>query len=452
MALDFKFPDVGEGITEGELIRWLVREGDSVKQDQPLAEVETDKAVVEIPSPRAGTVLKLYFKEGQTVKVGEVMITIGEKGESVSSVPAKEKPAQPSLESKPNTSSVVGVLEEAAEPVPVQKRSGVFPGAIPASPKPGGLPVLAAPSTRRMAREFGVDISKVRGSGEQGRVLEEDVVRASHTQQAVKDLHAQVKAVSSEESFSRIPLSKAAYAEGEALERVPVKGIRKATWKHMAEAFTHTVPVTHMDEADVTALWDVREKEKILTQEKGIKLTFLPFIVKSVVAALKEHPYLNASLDEEASEIVLKKFYHIGMAVDAGEGLLVPVIRNADKKSILQIAREMNALAEKAKSRSLDLSELKGGTFTLTNVGSIGGQFATPVINFPEAAILATGRIYEKPVVEKGFLSHKVLVRKVLPLSLTFDHRILDGAEAARFTNDIIKRLEDPDLLLVEME
>ena len=185
--------------------------------------------------------------------------------------------------------------------------------------------------------------------------------------------------------------------------------------------------------------------------EKGIKLTFLPFVVKAVVAALREHPYLNASLDEEASEVLLKKFYHIGIAMDIGEGLLVPVIRNADKKSILQIAKGLASLSEGAKNRSLDLNDLKGSTFTITNVGSIGGQYATPVVNYPECAILAMGRIFEKPLVEKGFMSHKILVRKVMPLSLTFDHRILDGAEAARFTNDVIRRLEDPDLLLVEL-
>ncbi|MBI2173385.1 MAG: 2-oxo acid dehydrogenase subunit E2 [Candidatus Aenigmarchaeota archaeon] len=411
---EFKFPDVGEGITEGEIVRWLVKEGDKVKEHQPIAEIETDKAVVEIPSPYSGTVIKIHHKAGDTVKVGETLVTIGESSE-------RKKPAEK------YTSSVVGQLPEAeeVEPQPVKTKST----------EKQAPHALATPATRRMAKNLGVNLKDIEGTGAGGRVTEEDIRRHAGSEEAKPiDKHeasAEAKVVKKYDMFGY-------------LEHVPLKGIRKATAKKMTESVRNAAHVTHMDEADVTHLYNIREKEK--DKLKGVHLTFLPFIVKAVIAALRKHPYINATLDMEHEEIILKKYYNIGIAVDVGEGLVVPVVKGADNKSIPQIAKEIEELAQKAKERKLDIMDMQGGTFTITSIGSIGGIFATPIINYPEVAILAVGRIREKPAVHKG----KIVVRRFMPLSLSFDHRILDGAEAARFMNDLIEHLEDPHMMMVE--
>jgi pyruvate dehydrogenase E2 component (dihydrolipoamide acetyltransferase) len=396
MAYEFKFPDVGEGIHEGKIVKWLVREGDAVKADQSLAEVETDKAVVEIPSPKAGKVVKLFHAEGETIKVGEVLANIEESGAAVAQAGA-------------DASAVVGKLEVATESVlkaPSLEMSGaVFAGSAPNTstkpkaaepPKPVGLPAAASseasvkPATPRIAKKY--------------------------------DLFGYV-------------------------DRVKYEGVRKAVGDHMVKSMFTIPHVTHTDLADVTALFKVREKEKKAAEKKGIKLSFLPFIIKAVVAGLKDHSYLNATLDEQNGEIIIKKYFNIGIAVDTEAGLMVPVIKGADKKSILQTAKEIADLAEKARARKLNAMDMKGGTFTITNIGSAGGGwFATPVINFPEAAILATGMIQDMAVPRNG----KIAIRKILPLSLAFDHRVFDGAEAARFVNTLKEHLEDPDLMLVE--
>lgn len=420
MAFEFKFPDIGEGITEGELVRWLVKEGDVVRQDQPLARIETDKAVAELPSPRSGVVLKLHHKEGDTIKVGETLVTIGEAGELSRAQGAAEQ--KKTGTSRIASASVVGRLEEDEETAE-EPQTASAPESTPADAH-----VLATPAVRRLARDLHIDLTHVGGTGKEGRITEEDV-----------------RSYASHEESPAAKVSKK-YDMFGYVERVPLKGIRKATAKHMTQA-AYTAPhVTHMDEADATALWQLRAKEKETAAKKKIHLTFLPFIVKAVVAALKEHPYINAALDESHEEIMLKKYYNIGIAVDAEGGLLVPVIKNAQDKSILDIAKEIEEFAEKARSRSIDAMEMKGGSFTITNVGSIGGTYATPIINYPEVAILATGAIRDKAAVKDG----KVVVLKILPLSLAFDHRVIDGAEAARFMNDLIKYLEDPELLLIE--
>ncbi|MFH0848616.1 MAG: dihydrolipoamide acetyltransferase family protein [archaeon] len=411
MVTDFKFPDVGEGITEGEVVKWRIKEGEKVKVDQALVEVETDKAIVELPSPRAGTVLKIHHGEGDTVKVGEILVTIGEETEKI--------------EKSRVSTSVVGILEEA-----------------PASETPKLIlprmmtekEVLATPATRRLAKELGVDIGRVTGTGIEGRVTEEDVRR-----------HAGQPRATEEEKTIQARVTRKYDLYGY-VEHVPLKGIRRTTAKRMIESKTIAAHVTHMDEADVTTLVGIREHEKKSAAEKGLHLTYLPFIVKAVVAALREHPYLNSTLDDENEEIILKKYYNIGIAVDIPDGLIVPVIKGADQKSILELAREIEDLAKKAAGRELDLADLKGGTFTITNVGIIGGNHATPIINYPEVAILAIGRIQSKPLVWNG----KIEIRQVVGLSLSFDHRVVDGAEAARFMNAVILRLVDPDKLLLE--
>jgi len=398
MAKEFRFPDVGEGITEGEVVRWLVKEGDEIKADETLAEIETDKAVVEMPSPYSGTVLKLHFKEKDLIKVGQVLVTIGEKGEAV---------------------------PEAA-PAP----AGI-PAARPAAPVQAAAPgrtgeVLATPKVRALAKELGIDINAVPGTGPAGRITEEDV-RSAKEKPAEKKPAIKIKAK---------------YDLFGSLERIPLRGVRRATAKKMRESLDKAAHVTHCDEADAGALIALREKMKPEAEAAGIKLSYLPFIVKALIEALKLHPTLNATLDDEEGEIVVKKYYNIGIAVDVPDGLIVPVVKMADQKSVLDIAAEIQALAKAARERTLDLADLKGGTFSITNVGVFGGDFATPIINYPEAAILATMKIADRARVENG----AVVVKKTLPLCLSFDHRIIDGAEAARFTRDLIRFLENPEI------
>jgi pyruvate dehydrogenase E2 component (dihydrolipoyllysine-residue acetyltransferase) len=417
MAYEFKFPDIGEGLTEGEIVRWLVKEGDEVKEGQPLVEVETDKALAEIPSPRTGVILKILAKEKEIVKVGQVIVVFGEKGEALA-VPLP----------KPKSVGVVGELEEAPEELPAVT--------LKAEPVKAALVsehALATPAVRALAKELGVDINKVQGSGPEGRVLEKDVRQFTETKEKPADPEKKITKVKKYDLYGYV-------------ERIPLRGVRRSIAKAMVRS-KYTAPhVTAMDEADVTALWKIREKEKKAAEKKGIKLTILPFIVKAVIAGLSEHPYLNASLDDENEEIVLKKYFNIGVATDTPEGLMVPVVKNAKDKSILQIADELTKLVEKARNRSIDLADLKGGTFTISNYGALGGIYATPIINYPEVAILGVGRIKDTPVVKNG----KLVVRKILSLALSFDHRVVDGGEGARFLNTVIARLEDPDLILLE--
>ena len=419
MAFEFKFPDIGEGLTEGEIVRWLVKEGDEVKEGQPLVEVETDKALAEIPSPRTGVILKILAKEKEIVKVGQVMVVIGEKGEALAAPPPK-----------PKSVGVVGELEEAPEEVPAAEVRGEAARPTFVSPH-----ASATPAVRALAKELGVDINKMKGTGPEGRVLEKDIRQAAE----VKEKPAEVKPVEAPKKVRKYDL----YGY---VDRVPLRGVRRSIAKAMVKS-KYTAPhVTTMDEADVTELWKIREKEKKAAEKKGIKLTILPFIIKAVLAGLKEHPYLNATLNDEDEEIILKKYYNIGVATDTPEGLMVPVVKNANDKSILQLAEELTQLTEKARNRTIDLADLKGGTFTITNYGALGGIYGTPIINHPEVAILGTGRIKDTPVVREG----KVEIRKILFLALSFDHRVVDGAEAARFLNTVIARLEDPDLILLE--
>jgi pyruvate dehydrogenase E2 component (dihydrolipoamide acetyltransferase) len=417
MAFEFKFPDIGEGLTEGEIVRWLIKEGDEIKEGQPLVEVETDKALAEIPSPRTGVILKILAKEKEIVKVGQVIVVIGEKGEALAA------PAP-----RPKSVGVVGELEEAPEETPA-----VTAKIEPVKTALVSEHVLATPAVRALARELSVDINKVQGTGPEGRVLEKDVKQFAE---------GKVKPVEEVKKPAKVKK----YDLYGYVERIPLRGVRRSIAKAMVKS-KYTAPhVSAMDEADVTELWKIREKEKKAAESKGIKLTILPFIIKAIIAGLTEHPYLNATLDDENEEIILKKYFNIGLATDTPEGLMVPVVKNAKDKSILQLAEELTQLAEKARNRSIDLADLKGGTFTVTNYGAVRGIYGTPIINYPEVAILGIGRIQEMPVARNG----KVVVRKILPLSLSFDHRVVDGAEAARFLSTVIARLEDPDLILLE--
>lgn len=416
MAYEFRLPDLGEGLTEGEIVKWLVKVGDRVQEGQVFVQVETDKALIEIPCPTTGSVLRILAAEGEIVRVGQVIIVFGDEAERLESV---MEPARPG----PRPSAgVVGELEEAQEEAP--------PPPVPKMTRGRSTEPLAMPAVRRLAKGLGVDLSSVKGSGPGGRITAEDVQLAST---AKASQPSEVRATRKYDLYGFI-------------ERIPLRGMRKTIAKAMVTS-KYTAPhVTAMDEVDATRLVALREKGREKAAQKGIHLTYMPFVIKAVVAALHEHPYLNASLEEETETIVLKKYYNIGVAVDTGEGLMVPVVKHAGEKAILQLAQELEALSEKARSRTIDLADLRGGTFTITNYGAVGGLYGTPIIHHPEVAILGLGRIVEKPVVVQG----KVEIRKVLPLSLSFDHRVVDGAEAARFMNTLIRYLEDPDLILLQ--
>ena len=412
MNYEFKFPDVGEGIAEGEIVKWHVKEKDFVKKDQVIAEIETDKAIVQMPSPKEGVILRLNKPEGAKIKVGEILAVISDSKDSIQE--QKEKP---------KSVSVVGELEENTLENKIIKKE-----------TKDKKSVLATPSVRSLANSLGINITTIKPSGKYNRITESDVQNAL----ANKPLPA-------EESSEQPKILKKFDFFGY-IERIPLKGIRKTISDNMIKSHDVIPSVTHFDEIDITEISRIREKERTNAEKKNIRLTYLPFIVKALVSALKEHPFLNSSLEDE--NIILKKYYNIGIAVDTVDGLLVPVIKGCDGKSVLQIASEIEKLADDARSRKINLQDLKGSTFTLTNVGSIGGIFATPIINYPEAAIIALGKIYDKAVVK----DNSITIRKILPVSLTFDHRILDGAEAARFANGLKLRLEDPNLLFLELD
>ena len=420
--MEFKLPDLGEGLVEGEIVKWHVKLGDIVKKDQTLLEIETDKAVVDIPSPAAGKITKLNGKEGDTIKVGDLLVVVGSSSDKVSKPSTVPKETSKKLSS----TSVIGTLDEPGVEIPAQ-------GKIQEQSKISNK-VLATPKVKALAKKHRVDLTTLKGSGKNGMVQVSDVQKAAGS---IKPIQPQALPPKTGKVRK--------YDKYGYIDRIPLKGIRKATAKKMVESISNIPHVAHMDEIEVSKLVNLREKEKKILETQGIKLTYLPFIIKAVVLALKEHPSLNASLEGE--EILQKKYYNIGIAVDAsGEGLLVPVLKGADQKSIKILAKEITLLAEKARTRKIDIADMNGGTFTITNIGSLGGRFATPIINYPESAILGLGRMYEKVVPTKTGFTKK----PYLPISLSFDHRILDGAEAAKFVNKIFEYLQNPETMLVE--
>jgi pyruvate dehydrogenase E2 component (dihydrolipoamide acetyltransferase) len=422
MPFEFKLPDIGEGVHEGEIVKWLVKEGDTVKEDQPLVEVMTDKATVEIPSPKAGTILQLFGKEGEIVKVGSVLVTIGVAGEAAPAAKTSASAAQPA----------------AATATAAASKATATPPASSTSTAPAAR-VLATPATRKLARELGVDISLVPGSGPGGRVTDEDVKKFA--------AGASVKAPAAPTPPPSVgPVARPISADRRE-ERIPLRGIRKRIAEHMHQSKSTAAHFTYVDEVDMTELVQWREQMKPLAESKGLKLTYLPFMVKACVAALKEMPTLNASLDESQGEIVLKKYYNIGIAAATQDGLIVPVVKDADRKSLLEIANEMDRLAAAAREGKIQLSDITGSTFTITSLGALGGLFATPIINYPEVAILGVHQIKKRPVVREG----QIVVRDVMLVSLSFDHRVVDGDVGARFCKKVIGYLENPKLLFLEL-
>lgn len=398
---------MGEGIAEGEIVKWLVKEGDVVKEDQNIVQIETDKAVVDIPSPKSGKILKINFKEGATIKVGETLCVIGGDNEKVSAkLVTPQKDLKKDEVEMPHSEPMKGTQETAK--------------------------VLAAPAIRKAAKDSGIDLTKIKGTGKEGTILKGDLIGKEITPK--QEVPQQTITV------------KRKYDEYGYLERVPMKGIRKKIAENMMKSLTGAAQLTSMEDIDISRLWKIRDKEKLKLEKKGVKLTFLPYIIKAAIAAMKENPILNSSIEND--EIIIKKYFNIGIAVETEVGLMVPVVKKAEDKNIIQIAKEIVDLADKAKTRKIDLMDLQGGTFTITNYGSVGGTYATPILNVDEAAILGLGRIFDRVVSSNG----KIKTVKILPISLTFDHRILDGAEAARFVESLKKFIEDPDHLLLEMK
>jgi 2-oxoglutarate dehydrogenase complex dihydrolipoamide succinyltransferase (E2) component len=432
MPFEFRLPDIGEGIHEGEIVKWLVKEGDIVREDQPMVEVMTDKATVEIPAPRAGKILKLNAKEGETVKVGSVLVIIEELGE------AKPEPKREVVEAPP---------QREPEPVAAAVSTTATAVAAPPPPSPTAAPaqrVLATPATRKLARELGVDISQIQGTGPGGRVTDEDVRRFAAARTAPQPPPPSPAPTPSPAAPAFAP---SAVVTDRREERIPLRGIRKRIAEHMHQSKTTAAHFTYVDEVDMTDLIQLREQMKPLAEQKGVKLTYLPFIVKASVAALKEMPILNASIDEAKGEIVIKKYYNIGIATATDEGLIVPVIKDADRKSLLEIAMEIERLAKAAREGKIALSDLQGGTFTITSLGALGGLFATPIINYPEVAILGIHEIKKRPVVR----DNQIVIRDIMYVSLSFDHRLIDGDVGARFCKKIISYLENPKLLFLEL-
>jgi len=577
MVREFKLPDVGEGVAEGEIVRWLVEPGDAVEEDQPVAEVETDKAVVDVPAPVDGTVKEILADEGEVVPVGEVIITFdvaGEEADAAADAGESDEAEARAAEGAMEEAGTAGA--EAAQEV-ADEDEGV--GSANAEPAEAGDPeteaaidadaetassgrAFAPPSVRRLAREEGVDLGSVDGSGPGGRVTAGDVRAAASggdeqtvagddaaagdaaaaassdadaadaatdaeattdaasqqpastdetggqpagvdaadsadrdrtlaapatrrvareegvdlnavpateqrdgeafvSEQAVREyaqaqreaqaadaqaLQVQDADVPATETADAASASAGTAVEGERERRRPYRGIRRTIGERMSQSKFTAPHVTHHDTADATRLVETRERLKSEAEERGIRLTYMPFVMKACVAALKEHPIVNAQLDEEAGEIVEKRYYNVGVAADTEAGLMVPVVDDVDEKGLLQVASETNELVQKARERSIERAEMQDGTFTITNFGGIGGDFATPIINHPEVAILGLGAIDERPVAEDG----EVVARKTLPLSLSIDHRVVDGADAARFTNTLKEYLEEPSLLLLE--
>lgn len=424
MAFEFKLPDIGEGIHEGEIVKWFVKEGDEVEEDDTLCEVQNDKAVVEIPSPVAGTVKELKVEEGEVAIVGDVIIVIDDGSEEAPKSESTEQEVEEKQDEVTATNDeAVEKKEEVEETVSEEKKI-----------------VIAMPSVRKYAREKGVQIRNVTGSGKNGRILKEDIDRY------LAGDDEREEAVEKRETAETIPLSSATQEIGALEERVPLRGIRKVIANAMVKSKQTAPHVTHMDEVDVTRLVESRTKYKEVAAEKGIKLTYLPYVVKALTSALREYPVLNASIDDENEEIVYKKYYNIGIAADTERGLVVPVIKEADRKSIFMLAKEINELATKAREGKLTNEEMSGGTCTISNVGSARGQWFTPVINHPEVAILGIGRIEEKAVVQDG----EIVAKPMLALSLSYDHRLIDGVTAQEALNHVKRLLNDPELLLME--
>ncbi len=481
--VEFKLPDVGEGMHEGEILRWLVKPGEAVKLDQPILEVQTDKVNAELTSPVSGVVDKIMFAEGDVVEVGTTLMLIATEDNAATATASvsAERPGQGTV-AKQTTAAGHGSGESGNGVPAVQTAHAAaqttqaahaasqtaHPAQPTATPRPLGQAasapnalsqakprVTATPYVRQMAREMQIDIEQVTGTGPAGRVTEDDLRRFANAGQASAGAQGKVDAVTvvapaGSRSFALAESAgkQSAGAIGREKEtRIPLKGIRKKIAEHLVKSVTIIPHVTHVDELEMDALRGLRERLRPHAEARGVKLTYLPFFIKALIVALKEYPTLNASIDDGSNEIVLKNYYNIGIATDTEDGLIVPVVKDADQKTIFQLAEEISRLAQQAREGKLSLAEITGGTFTISNVGPIGGLLATPIINHPEAAILGLHKLEQRMVVREG----EGVVRWMMNLSLSFDHRLIDGVTAVRFTNRMRQLLENPELLLAEL-
>ena len=428
MAIEIiNLPDIGEGITEGEMVKWLVNVGDAVEMDQPIAEVMTDKATVEVPSTINGVVKELKVQEGDMIPIESAMLTLETSGGGAAA-PAPEK--KETVEAKKET----------------QAPQKSFAGAT-ASPAPGVQPplpsfdVLATPSTRRLAREMNVDINQIKGTGLAGRVTREDILGAK----GGAGLQSSSAPATAKKSTLEIPTYQS-NSTGEE-EREPIRGIRRKIVESMQLSKQVIPHFTIMDEANLDELVKVRQKAKEAGAAYGVNVTYLPFVMKAVISACKEFPMFNASIDDANKEIVYKKYFNLGFAADTPNGLMVPVIKDADKKSILQLSKEIYDLAMKARDGKITAEDMRGATITVTNIGAIGGTYATPIINHPQVAIIGMYKLETKPV----FIDGEFQPTKIMNFTATADHRLIDGAVAAKFLKAMLGRLENPAQLMIEM-
>ncbi|KAB3529300.1 dihydrolipoamide acetyltransferase family protein [Alkaliphilus serpentinus] len=447
--IDFKFADIGEGIHEGKILKWMVKVGDKVKDGDSLFLVETDKVNAEIPSPAKGEIVELMAEEGDIIHVGEVVVKIDDgSGESKPQEASAEKGAEAPKASKEKeteahkeavnegeekSAGVVGELMVSSEIIEESKENHQNKG------EEETRKVLATPVARKLAKDLGIDIHKIKGRGPAGRVMKEDIYRAK--EEGKSDENTGKTDDNAEASAPREPKSKTSRPE----ERVPLSMLRKTIAKNMVLSKSTIPHATAMDEIDVSDLVLFRQEAKEAAGAEGVKLTYMPFIIKALTLTLKEHPVLNGSYDEEREEMVLKKYYNIGIATDTADGLIVPVIKDTDKKGIFQIATEVETLAEAARNKSLTLEDLQGGTFTITNYGAVGAGGGIPVIKHPEVAILGVGKITKKPVVKDG----EITIRDMMSITLCIDHRVIDGGDAGRFMNRFREYLSNPMLLIL---
>ena len=440
---EFKLPDIGEGVTEGEIVAWLVQPGDVVKEDQPTIEVMTDKATVTITAPKAGTVVETRGKVGEIVAVHSVLLVfeLSSPGEAVGPAPSADashaRNGHAPKDDGPAATAVGDIKETlpgmggADAGVGLDVAVAVGAGAGYFNEKP-----LATPATRKLAREMSVDLRRVSPSGPQGRVTKTDVEGFSRAPAAPSSRGT---------AFAGTVLART--PRGPLEERVPFTGMRRKISQKMAQSTRTAAHFTFVEECDATALKALRARLQAPAEAAGVRLSFLPFIVKATAAALKKHPMLNTTLDESTNELVFRKYFHIGIAMATEAGLMVPVVKDADRKTVLDIARDIERLSADAKAGKVKLDDLQGSTFTVTSLGARGGLLATPIINFPEVAILGVHRMKQKPVVKDG----QIVIGEVMLLSLSFDHRIVDGSIGASFAYEIIRYLETPDLLWMEM-
>src|SRR5262245_17533608 len=479
MPRPFALPDLGEGLTEAEIVKVLVNEGDVIVEDAPLLEVETDKATVEIPSPFGGRVARIHVHPGQSVKVGDVLVTFDDGGApsgrggasapvaaTARSAAAPASRAASAAASAAASVTATGKSAAPAKPAGAGGRASVMtPQASPVgttqAPPVGTGPVPATPATRRLARELGVDLRAVRGTGPGGRVTDDDVKAtvggagrggapaAGRAPQRAAAADGQAPERGAAKPLAAVgvePPAMRRFEQWGPVERQPLSHLRRTIAERMTLSATLIPHVTHFDRADITELDAIIRRNVEAARERGLTLTLTSFLLKAAALALQEHPQFNASLDPAAGELIVKRYHHLGVAVATERGLIVPVIRDVDQKPLVEVQRELAALAQRVREGRATLEDLRGGTFTITNIGALGGTGAIPIINYPEVAILGVARGREEPVVHEG----KIVPRMLLPISLTFDHRVADGADGARFAAAIVRRLERPEQLLLD--